>query len=156
MFVRISTTAFKRGARGLKRTRTYLRVFRGGQSEWCQDSQGRTYEEKLAEVGLTTLEERRVRGDMIQVFKILHGYDDVNKNTWFSMAGEINFYRTRLALGLNIATPRADCDIRRNFFSCRVVDKWNNLPDYIKCATSVNNFKNLYDSWRAIVTQSQD
>ena len=29
------------------------------------------------EVGLTTLEERRVRGDMIQTFRILNGIDQV-------------------------------------------------------------------------------
>ena len=34
---------------------------------------GSTYEEKLREVGLTSLEERRKKGDMIQVWKILHG-----------------------------------------------------------------------------------
>ena len=36
---------------------------------------GRTYEQKLVEVGLTTLEERKVRGDMIQTFRILNGTD---------------------------------------------------------------------------------
>ena len=39
-------------------------------------------EEKLREVGLTSLEERRKRGDMIQVWKILHGHDHVDKNKW--------------------------------------------------------------------------
>ena len=41
---------------------------------------GSTYEEKRREVGLTSLEERRKRGDMIQVWKILHGHDHVDKN----------------------------------------------------------------------------
>jgi len=36
---------------------------------------GSTYEEKLREVGLTSLENRRKRGDMIQVWKILHGHE---------------------------------------------------------------------------------
>ena len=34
-----------------------------------------TYEELLKECGLTTLETRRLRGDQIQVFKILNGYE---------------------------------------------------------------------------------
>ena len=37
----------------------------------CSDLHG-SYEEKLKAVGLTSLCERRVRGDMIQTFKILH------------------------------------------------------------------------------------
>jgi ribonuclease P/MRP protein subunit RPP40 len=34
---------------------------------------GKTYQDKLKEVGLTTLEERRDRGDMIQTFRIIQG-----------------------------------------------------------------------------------
>ena len=34
---------------------------------------GKTYQDKLKEAGLTTLEERRDRGDMIQTFRIIQG-----------------------------------------------------------------------------------
>ena len=102
-------------------------------------------------MGLTTLEERRVRGDMIEVFKIMHFHDVVNRNTWFSMAGDLNNYRTRLSAGLNISTPKVGHggEIRKNFFSYRVVENWNDLPEYIKCAASVDHFKNLYDEWKS-------
>ena len=49
---------------------------------------GRTYDQKLKEVGLTTLEERRNSGDMIQTFMIVHGIDMVEAGTWFNMASE--------------------------------------------------------------------
>ena len=45
---------------------------------------GTCYEEKLAEIGLTTLEERRERGDAIQIWKILNGHDNVDKTHWFT------------------------------------------------------------------------
>ena len=47
-------------------------------------------------------------------------------------------------------TPQSRLDIRKNCFSQRVVEPWNSLPSVVKNATSVNNFKNLYDSMKEI------
>ena len=47
----------------------------------------------------------------------------------------------------NFVKQQANGDLRRNFFSFRVVDQWNKLPSEIKNAENVNSFKNLYDSW---------
>ena len=42
-----------------------------------------TYEERLNECGLTTLETRRLKGDQIEVFKILNGYENIDYNIFF-------------------------------------------------------------------------
>ena len=42
-----------------------------------------TYEERLKECGLTTLETRRLRGDQIEVFKISNGYENIESNIFF-------------------------------------------------------------------------
>ena len=39
-----------------------------------------SYEERLKECGFTTPETRRLRGDQIEVFKILNGYENIDKN----------------------------------------------------------------------------
>jgi hypothetical protein len=44
---------------------------------------GAAYGEKLAELSLTTLEERRHQTDMLQTLKILRGFDRVSSDTWF-------------------------------------------------------------------------
>ena len=46
-----------------------------------------SYEMRLKECGLTTLETRRLRGDQIEVFKILNGYENIDRNT-FSWSGK--------------------------------------------------------------------
>ena len=39
-----------------------------------------SYEIRLKECGLTTLETRRLRRDQIEVFKILNGYENIDRN----------------------------------------------------------------------------
>ena len=43
------------------------------------------YEKRLKECGLTTLETRRLRGDQIEVFKILNGYENIDSNIFFEI-----------------------------------------------------------------------
>ena len=52
------------------------------------DAKGKTYEEKLKDVGLTTLTERRERGDAIEAFKTLNGFNHVDKDQWFNIETE--------------------------------------------------------------------
>lgn len=119
----------------------------------CHGVQG-TYEDKLNAVGLTTLCDRRLRGDMLQTFKIVNGIDDVDYHTWFTKVDE-QHQRTRQAVNVlddgsvsgtkNLLKPKSRLEIRKNFFSCRVVDHWNNLPNCVKNAETVLEFKRRYD-----------
>ena len=44
-----------------------------------------SYESRLLQCGLATLKTRRLRGDQIEVFKIVNGYEDVDRNMFFKL-----------------------------------------------------------------------
>jgi hypothetical protein len=105
-----------------------------------------TYEEKLSKTGLTTLQQRRVRGDAIETFKILRGFSNVNSDIWFDYHIRDDGVQTRLSAdNLALKTKRPRLDVRKHFFSVRVVNTWNRLPLEVRQANNVNKFKNLYD-----------
>ena len=109
---------------------------------------GSTYSEKLEEIGLMSLEMRRRRNDMIQVFKILEGYDNVNPDTWFRKASENSLRSTRQSVDpTNLLKPKVKTELRSNFFSVRIVNEWNHLPLEIKMAPSLSLFKSNLDRY---------
>ena len=49
------------------------------------DGNGRSYEEKFKDAGLTSLVDRRERGDAIETFKTMNGFNNVKKEEWFML-----------------------------------------------------------------------
>ena len=90
----------------------------------------------LLQCGLTTLETRRLRGDQIEVFKIVNGYEDVDRNMLFKLK---EGSRTR---GHKAALVKEQCrlDMRKYSFPQRVIHDCVN-------ASSVNMFKNRIDRY---------
>ena len=111
------------------------------------ECKGLSYEDRLKELGLISLETRQTRGDLIQVFKLIKGVDNVDYREFFQLA---NNSRTR-GHSFKIVKFRSRLEIRRNFFSQRVVNIWNRLPLCVVEAESVNAFKNRLDNyWKNI------
>ena len=117
-----------------------------------------TYEEKLKALNLTTLEERRWRGDMIQTWRILSGKDMVEANIWFDLEADRQregATSTRNALGHHAIRPREyRYRERGEFFTNRVVRPYNQLPNNVKQSTTINDFKNTLDDHRGIPSRS--
>ena len=100
-----------------------------------------SYEERLKITGLSTLEARRNRGDLIEVFKLLKGFSKVDYKHFFQL---VDNSKTR-GNKYKLVKSRSRLDIRKHFFSQRVVNEWNKLPNSVVEAESVNSFKNKYD-----------
>ena len=98
-----------------------------------------SYEMRLKECGLTTLETRRLRGDQFEVFKILNGYENIDRNIFSTVKEE---RRTR-GHGVTLAKKQCRLDVR--IFSQRTVNEWNRLSADCVGASSVNIFKNKID-----------
>ena len=94
-------------------------------------------------LGLTTLQARRERGDMIETYKIITGKVDVQPSTWFSPSESREGAASNRATSghLNLARAEAKSDLRKNQFSVRVVPLWNALPDLVKSQETLSKNK---------------
>ena len=101
------------------------------------------YGARLKELGLTTLEKRRLRGDLIETYKILTARERVKKEDFFQLRQREYDLRGHQ---FSLEVQRSRINIRSQFFSQRTVKHWNALPDHVVSATSVINFKNRLDS----------
>jgi hypothetical protein len=106
------------------------------------------YEERLTELGLTTLEERRHQIDMLQVYKVLNGKDKVQSEKWFEMAANGKRAKRMAADPLNLPIPAPRLEVRRHFFTQRVPEPWNKIPAALKSAATVDGFRRGYKDLR--------
>ena len=108
------------------------------------------YQHRLKALDLTTLEVRRLRGDLIQQFKISKGLEIIELKQAQYPAHSIgtsgpasnirgNKHRLQSELVKN-------CMKRQNFFTNRVVEGWNSLPSEIVESSSINSFKSKLES----------
>ena len=109
-----------------------------------------SYSERLKKLELYSLERRRLRGDLIEIYKILTGKEGVNSQQFFQPA------RDRYGLrghSLKIFVNRSRLNCRKYSFSQRSVNAWNQLPQEVVDALSVNAFKNRLDHfWTDVST----
>ena len=100
--------------------------------------QDKAYEERLRCLGLWTLEERRNRQDLIEVFKMLRGFSKVSLQELFML--DVNSKGTR-GHSCKLVKTRCTRDITKYFFSNRVINRWNSLDQRTVDASSINVFK---------------
>ena len=103
-----------------------------------------SYEERLRKLKLPSIEKRILRGDLIETYKILTGKINLDPDQFF----ELNRQERTRGHSMKLLKRRSRQISRLKFFANRVVTPWNELPQDVVSADSINAFKNrLDDHW---------
>ena len=103
----------------------------------CKDM---SYTQRLKYLKLYSLKGRRLRGDLIQTYKIFQNLDEIDKEIM-----PLSTYTSTRNQGDKMRRRYSKTNIRKFTFTNRVVDHWNTLPPEVKNSPTLNTFKNRLD-----------
>ena len=100
------------------------------------------YTQRLQDLNLQSLEERRIYFDLLLAFKIIKGFVDISASDFF----EFSASRTRGHIH-KIQIKHSRLNTRKYFFTNRVAPIWNSLPVHIVSCNTVYSFKNAMKNY---------
>ena len=108
-----------------------------------------SYNERLQLCGLESLKLRRIKEDMILIYKMIHGLIDSEFSDFFQFAHS----ECTRGHAFKLYPGHRSTDLTLCSFSSRVVNVWNALPDAFVGARSINTFKTLLDENENFLTK---
>ena len=104
------------------------------------------YEERLSELNLFSLTKWRLKGNLVEVFKIIKGIENMDKEKYFTIdTSNITRNNEYKIVGKRFRTNEA-----KHFFFNRVVNVWNGLPSNIIDCSTIEIFKKRLDVYLAV------
>ena len=76
----------------------------------------------------------KIKGDQIEMFKILNGYENIDSNIFFE-------YKITRGHNFTLVKKQSRLDVRKFSFSQKTINVWNTLSTECVHASSVNMFK---------------
>ena len=128
----------------LKRQSSEIEKIQRRATKLIKDIKDKPYEERLKLLKLPSLKARRIRGDLIQCYKIFRQVDDIDVETFFTQAKSQS---TRNNTD-KIFIKYSKLNVRKYYFTNRVAPLWNSLPAHVKNAPTTNHFKTYIDNWK--------
>ena len=107
-------------------------------------------EDRNRQLNLTSLRTRRLRGDLIQQFRIIHGIDSLEWPTGNNFANSLSVdgvVKNLRGHKYRITSEITKNNDRFNFFKNRIAEHWNKLTNEIVGAKSTNSFKAKIDKY---------
>ena len=125
----------------LKQDLDKLEKFQRKVTRYASDLSDLNYQDRLKRFKITTIKERRIRGDLIQYYKINNGLDDIK------FIKKTKILKSKRPHSLKIEREAFNnCKYRHNFLTNRISTTWNRLPSKVVEAKSLNSFKASLDA----------
>ena len=124
----------------LKRQSIQIEKIQRRATKELKDCKDLPYAERLKYLNLYSLKGRRIRGDLIQTYKIFNKVDNLEFEQFFPLTNN----KTRNN-DFKIYIRHCKTNKRKFSFTYRVANLWNALPTTVKLAQNTNQFKNHLD-----------
>ena len=107
-----------------------------------------TYEDRLTEMELPTLQSRRERGDLVMMYKIISGKEKIDIENLVVLSENRDSNRKTRGHSKKIEKSHCTGDVKKYSFPHKTVDIWNELSEEVVTSASIHVFKERLDRYR--------
>jgi ribonucleases P/MRP protein subunit RPP40 len=107
------------------------------------------YQNRLLTFNMQSLQIRRIRGDLIQMYKAILRQDEINWYNPIAAAPLLSCFGSASSVrgnSMKLEIKQANTNVRQNFFTTRAARHWNLLSECCVRAPTLNSFKNYLDN----------